>query len=373
MLASTALLVFAWAPAVALADTTAAPSAPIQIFFTPDAHDAVVGEITRSDIWIDTGGVAINAADLDLQFGSNITILSAEHSPSIFDLWVHEPDVSTNTGIVRFTGGSTVSFSGRGVIGQIYWQANQPGTLSVTYNNDSAVLFSDGQGTRATVSFRSPTYTLISAAGLPDVTSSSHPDQNAWYQTAVVHLNWPVTAGTAYSYVVTKNPDEEPDETADTPVGSVQLSPLPDGIYYFRIREKPVGGNWSNTATRQFKIDATAPDAFTIHESQDASLFNGKPFISFVATDQTSGVASYEVQEGNDAPVSIVASPYVLKHDAGSVPVRVTAIDRAGNRRDEVLPATRPLKILSAMVAAIVVLVSLMGLWFLKRPRRART
>ncbi len=324
-------------------------ASPVHLFLVPDSSQVVVGEVTRSDLWIDTGDNTINAADLSLRFDPTLVQLDgAERTPSIFNLWVKEPEVSVPDAEVHFISGSTTAFKGQGVIGQIYWTATKVGHVSVTLLDGSAVLLADGQGTRATIDIRPTTYQVTSAVGTPEVSSDSHPDQNAWYQDTIVRLSWPTTTGTDYSYLVTRSPSDEPDDKPDQPIGHITLSALGDGIYYFKIRQRPAGGTWSATATRQFKIDATPPDPFVVTVSRDARLFNGKPFASFVATDRASGVVAYEVQEGNQPPQRITAPPYVLQY--GDRDLRVTAIDRAGNERTVVVKARPTYSLLTIII-----------------------
>ena len=106
--------------------------------------------------------------------------------------------------------------------------------------------------------------------------------------------------------------------------------------------------------------DTTPPNPFTIDLGRDASLFDGKYFISFYATDDGSGINRYEVKEGNSAFVPS-DNTYVLKDQTLRSNIYVKAIDNAGNERVEVLNATihTPLiwKILEIILFVVVVFV----------------
>jgi hypothetical protein len=118
--------------------------------------------------------------------------------------------------------------------------------------------------------------------------------------------------------------------------------------------------------------DKTPPDPFTVDLGRDASLFDGKYFISFYATDDGSGVNKYEVKEGNSDFV-VSGNTYVLKDQTLRSKIYVKAIDNAGNERVEVLNATvhTPLiwKILEIIlfVFVVIVIVFFYKVWKKKR------
>ncbi len=78
--------------------------------------------------------------------------------------------------------------------------------------------------------------------------------------------------------------------------------------------------------------DNVAPEPFDITLHQDPFLYNGKKFLSFPAVDGQSGIAYFEVQEGDTLPVR-TGDQYVLVNQKGSEPVTVIVYDVAGNTR----------------------------------------
>ena len=78
--------------------------------------------------------------------------------------------------------------------------------------------------------------------------------------------------------------------------------------------------------------DTTPPEAFTIYEGQDPSVYGGKKYLYFQTTDAQSGIDHYEVTEGTAAPVR-TGSTYVLQDQINPVVVTVSAYDKAGNVR----------------------------------------
>ena len=85
---------------------------------------------------------------------------------------------------------------------------------------------------------------------------------------------------------------------------------------------------WSEVVTK----DKVPPENFVITFGQDASVYEGKKFISFETTDALSGMDYFEVKEGENSPVK-TGSPYVLKDQSGKSKIQVIAYDKAGNSK----------------------------------------
>ena len=78
--------------------------------------------------------------------------------------------------------------------------------------------------------------------------------------------------------------------------------------------------------------DKTPPESFEITLGKDPSLFDNRYFIGFFTTDAESGVAYYEVQEGERDFVR-AESPYVLQDQSIKNIIKAKAFDKAGNER----------------------------------------
>lgn len=87
--------------------------------------------------------------------------------------------------------------------------------------------------------------------------------------------------------------------------------------------------------------DSEAPESFTPEIAADPTLFDGQWFLVFATTDKGSGIARYDVQEGNGAPVE-ATSPYLLRHQGLQRDITVTAYDHSGNTRAAIVPAVHP-------------------------------
>ncbi|GAI25310.1 unnamed protein product, partial [marine sediment metagenome] len=95
-------------------------------------------------------------------------------------------------------------------------------------------------------------------------------------------------------------------------MGDMRYEELEDGIYYFHLKQKLPGENWSEKITYRAMIDTTPPEASQLKIGKDPSIFEGKYFLSFVAQDKMSGVDYYEVKEGK-RDWKRVESPYLLE------------------------------------------------------------
>lgn len=334
------LLVFISFLLVLLSGLPAHAVAPVKLFMIPESAEITVGETMRSEVRIDTGGVDINAVDLKINFNpSLIEVLSVERANSIIDLWVEEPHFSSSDGTITFIGGKSGGYKGSGVIGQVYWKPAAIGEASLQFDAGAIVLLNDGFGTKAELELRLANYIVKAGDNLPRLSSSTHPDENNWYTTRTARLTWEITPEVSYSYVVAFSSTEMPDEIPDEPVGKIKLNDLADGVYYFRLRQRGADGLWSGAISRQIKIDATAPDNFEARISRDERLFENRYFLSFNATDAASGLAYYEIKEGDSPPEIVAQAPYVLKQQKRNAQITVRAFDKAGNDRSVVIEA----------------------------------
>jgi hypothetical protein len=79
-------------------------------------------------------------------------------------------------------------------------------------------------------------------------------------------------------------------------------------------------------------MDKFPPENLEINLVRDPSMFDNKFYINFNATDNGSGMQSFEVKEGNGSYIQ-TESPYVLKDQSLRSAVLVRATDKAGNSK----------------------------------------
>ena len=95
-----------------------------------------------------------------------------------------------------------------------------------------------------------------------------------------------------------------------------------------KISDAQSADDWSTIISN----DKTAPEPFEITIGKDLSIFDNQYFISFFTTDAESGVAYYEVQEG-ERDFLRTESPYLLQDQSLKNLIKIKAIDKAGNER----------------------------------------
>ncbi len=78
--------------------------------------------------------------------------------------------------------------------------------------------------------------------------------------------------------------------------------------------------------------DTVPPNPFTIEIGREGGFTDGKLFLSFISSDDGSGIKYYEVKEGEKI-ATVLQGIYVLQNQNYSGKVIVTAFDNAGNVR----------------------------------------
>jgi len=306
------------------------------------------GDTFIAEVKLDTESEEINTAQVNLTFPQNLLeVVDFSEGNSILTLWAEEPKIQQ--GKISFVGGIPQGFKGEGSLIKISFSGKEIGKEDIAFGEDSKVLLNDGKGTPAKLSFREGSYEITEKPKeLPVISSGTHPDQNKWYKFTTLHLHWDLIEGAEYSYLLGRDPISEPDETPDRPKGELiwmgdmeyDLEKEGDGIYYFSLRQKLSGRDWSKDISRfRVIIDTAPPEEFEPQIGQDPTVFGGKYFLSFAAQDKTSGVDRYEVAETprilsrfiKNEKWKTAESPYLLEDQQLRSKISVKAIDKAGN------------------------------------------
>lgn len=104
-------------------------------------------------------------------------------------------------------------------------------------------------------------------------------------------------------------------------------------------------------------LDNAAPSFQYVDIGRDDSVYDGKYFVSFSATDDSSGIARYTVKEGDEVS-EVIEGVYVFKDQKRRQPVTITAYDQAGNSHVTEIPARTP-QLLYVIISLIVVVFGL--------------
>lgn len=315
-------------------------------------------------------GESINAVESTLTYDtSRLSVVSVSKNGSVFSLWTTEPTFSNSAGTIEFGGGSPTPFSSRSTLLTVTFRASGQGDATVSFQNASA-LAADGQGTDVLSGTGNGTYSITEQTTTPSddttpteteetddgddaavtfgeppraptVGSQTFIQSDEWYATSTGMFTWELPFDvTAVAYTISTSSETIPDhETAiDPPIEEITVTEndLREGRQYLHVQfQNQVG--WGATAHRQVLIDTRAPEPFEINVRAGRTP-DDFPLLRFNAEDQTSGVEMYELTIAGGEPVEVTPEEaelgYLLsKLEDGTVTVRVTAHDRAGNTR----------------------------------------
>ena len=345
------------------------------LYLSPSTGTYTVGNTFLVQVKVNSGGVAINAAEGTLIFDPDkLEVVKISKTNSIFSLWVKEPTFSNSLGTIEFAGGKpSPGFTGAaGTILNITFKAKTSGTANLTFAAGS-VLADDGKGTNILANTGSGAYRLttkkitslppkeeyiptpLPAGGVPVapvISSPTHPNKNQWYSNNDPEFTWKLPSDvTGVSLLLHKKPTANPGPISDGLMESKKYEDMEDGIWYFHIKFKNQYG-WGKITHRKVLIDTQPPKPFEI-EVQREDPTDPRPILLFDTTDELSGIEYYEVKIGKGNPFPAVtenvkSNPYQLPPQApGKHSITVKAFDKAGNFSSattevEVLPIESP-------------------------------
>lgn len=306
-------------------------------------------------VFVNTAGVPVNAADGTLSFNPReLSVVSVSRASSIFNLWTTEPAFSNTAGTVSFSGGVPTGYTGSaGNVLSVTFRSLTSGAARVSLTGAS-VLAADGRGTNVLTGMSGGTYTLSAAEtqpapeviveyvppantpSAPVVTSPSHPDQDAWSKETTAILNWNVPAGVvAIRTGLNKNPVAIPTKVYDSPIRTLTINDLEEGISYFHIQFRNAEG-WGRVAHYKLAVDSQKPESFTVSLPEGADLSSPTQVLNLNITDKTSPVTKFKVQLNGGEPyehtVSGDDSQLTLTNLVpGNQTVVIEGFDAAGN------------------------------------------
>lgn len=311
----------------------------------PSQKEATVGNIVNIQATVDTSNKVINNAESVIQFPTDLLeVVSIDKSSSIFSLWVEEPSFSNGSGKITFNGGvPNPGYKGAsGNVVSIVFRAKKVGTASVLFS-DSAVRENDGLGTDILSGTVGAEITIVSGQAPPVVdsgfalTSSSHPNQNAWYSKDDIDLSWTLPKNaTGVKTLLGAYKDSDPTVYYDSPVTSKNIQNLEDGIWYFHAAYL-ADGVWSKTLHYKLQIDTASPTNLSVKSEKDDT---GKVTLNMEAGDSLSGVDRYQVTVDSDNPINVKsdsggdASVEIPFYRSGEHDVVVSVFDKAGNKAE---------------------------------------
>lgn len=320
---------------------------------SPGTGVYTAGQTFTARVVVNTSGKAINAADGTLKFNPNELSVVSVSKGTTFNLWTAEPAFSNSAGTVTFSGGTPTGYTGSaGTVINVTFRAKAAGSPKVTFSNGS-VLAADGLGTNVLTSMSGGSYTIAAAdvtpepetieyiapantPGTPQITSTTHPNDSSWYQTKDAELAWTLPGDVvAIRTLLDSNSGSIPTKVYDTPISSIRLSDLDEGVQYFHLQFKNAEG-WGRVAHYRLAVDTAKPTKFEIALAEDADLSSPNQTLYFTTEDATSRVATFKVQLDGGEPFEYTdqtgSSTMLLSElSPGYHSLIIEAFDEAGN------------------------------------------
>ncbi len=291
------------------------------------------GTISPVEVRIDTSGININAVELTLAVvGEGTEVVRLGRESSIMTLWPEPPAI--DSAIVRFVGGrpgGVVAVDA--LVGTIFVIARQAGPVSLKLQPLASGFYRhDGAGTKVDLGETSVDLQVADDL-LPrlDLTSTTHQTEKSWGRAGAIDVAWVTRPDEQFSYRLSKDISQVPDDDLDATVNPLRFAGLDDGIWYFVIKRRMPGEPWSPVYQRRFQLDRTTPEEFRLTQP-DPKTVGGNTILTWLALDQMAGIAEYQGLVG-EKTIGTVTSPLALKPDWSGQVIQVVAIDAAGNQR----------------------------------------
>ena len=321
------------APAIVNADTAT-------LYISPKSGTFFMGSTFNVSVYINTKGEEVNTIDVDLKFPPDIIqVTSPLSGESFVSQWLSPPTYSNATGKISFRGGMPGGITtSAGLISTITFRAKMPGRANIEFLDSSKVLLNDGKGTSISPILIGGSYQIsVPPSEGPRLSSASHPDYDIWYQDNNPSFNWVREYDmTDFSFSLSQNPQEEPDEVSEGDVNFKSYTNVAGGIWYFHLRAKK-SGVWGKASHYVIKIDNSPPQSF----NPEVDAYSR--FVYFETKDIHSGMDYYEISirdlgesEPSQPFFTEIVSPYKIPYEkSGRYSIIIRAFDKSGNLRQE--------------------------------------
>lgn len=319
---------------------------------TPASGTYSVGSTFDVSVILDSQGQSVNAVQMQLAFPPDkLQLVSPQIGNSIIQIYTTPPRYDNTKGTVDIIGGIPNGITvDAGLVAKLTFRVRSLGVASLRFSGESQALLNDGRGTNALSNTTGATLKLeLPPSQGPLVLSESHPDQEKWYRNNNATFRWDdgLPAAQGYSYMISDNATDIPDDVPEGTNTFVDYKGVPDGINYFHIKALR-DGKWGGVTRYTLRIDTVAPANFNIKVSPSERTFVTEPVFQFGSSDSLSGFDRFEIKivslkidgregsaNGDGQLFTEAQSPYQAAELLyGTYEVIVRAYDKAGNIRD---------------------------------------
>ncbi|MDA3840416.1 MAG: cohesin domain-containing protein [Patescibacteria group bacterium] len=296
------------------------------LFLSPSSGEYTQGGTITAKVMVNSGGSpGINASEGSLKFDPEyLSVSRLSDSGTIFKLWVTDPTYSNSAGTISYGGGLPGAYTGNaGLIFSIVFNVKKAGNTSVTFSSGS-VLAQDGKGTDVVEGYGNATYVLIEpkeeepkpeptkpepeekevVRGIlppkPEINSKTHKEDDVWYSNNDPEFSWKMLAElTGVSISITDEAESDPGPIPDGIIETKKFDDVEDGEWYIHVKYQNKAG-WGMVAHKKFLVDTKSPILNGVRVDNDGDDNNPSPELVFNASDETSGIAYYELVKGDE-------------------------------------------------------------------------
>ncbi|MEX0931247.1 MAG: hypothetical protein WDZ88_00690 [Candidatus Paceibacterota bacterium] len=303
-------------------------------------------------IVLETGGEAINAAQVIVHYDSNkIRMERIETENSFCDeaLFIRR-DIDPNAGTVTIScGKARPGFTETtGLVAELVFTPLVPGSFSLEFDDDSQILAHDGLGTNVLRISTGASYSAVEgdlfsvSATSTLVFSTTHPNGEQWYANRDIRFSWRNRDADGYFYSFDQNPTSTPVRSVPVATTSITTSATNDGIYYFHVQAIKNGERVGDTAHYKVKVDSTPPDRPIIKASKTELKPGETMRLEFVSNDAVSGLQNnyYYIKFNNGIFFPMRSPIYAAFPESGTYNITIRAFDNAGNTSDAEITIT---------------------------------
>ena len=301
------------------------------MYLSPVSKPAEVGKTFVANITINPSGTSVDTARAQISFSSNlITAVNVSLAGSL-DSPAPGNSVNNNTGTISW-GGFTVDrpLTSTGLFARVTFRANAVGDAVIKVSGTSK-LINNGNEVGNPGGFNQITVNVVPAGegtSPLQITSSTHPNSDKWYQANTVQLSWNYINGASYLWSWDRDPESVP--TQPTRDISKSLRNVKSGVWYFHLQARLADGKITDPISYRVQIDNVAPNPIEPYLDVNDT---GQLTVRFATTDYHSGIASYDLRV-NQETIENAHNPYVLRGlNIGDNLIAVTSYDIAGNVR----------------------------------------
>src|SRR3989304_4188836 len=196
-------------------------AAGAKLFLSPETGTQYVGSYLSVDVLVNTGGNSTNAYRAVVTYpAAKLEAVAVSTGGSVCSLRTPPtPRFPNDSGTATFECGATKAYKGTsGRIGRIDFLVKAAGKAAVSISAGEGKK-ADGIGTELLSSRGAASFDLQETpVGVPVISSSTHPNQNAWYREKSVELAWTATAGEGgFSSPPNQKPRDAPDDISEGP------------------------------------------------------------------------------------------------------------------------------------------------------------